>query len=263
MIVTIANNKGGTGKSTLAVHLATWLALRSKRVVLIDLDTQGSVARFLGIELADDLAELLRAVLYFRPDRRPPIGSFLTPVAGYGNLVIIRGWGRSAQLEVELHQPGVGPPAKVLQAALAPLLDIPRLHAVIDTGPYAGTLQEAALALADHVVVPGIPEAATESGVLDIARRLRQVGRAITGVVPTKVIANAGEHRRTIMDWRDTLGSVVYYNPREQLYGLPRRVIWGELVRQGRPIWDLAPRHRAAREMETVLRRIAYDTAIQ
>lgn len=263
MILTIGNAKGGVGKTSLAVHLATWLVREGKQVLLVDLDTQGSVSRFLGLEPANDLVELVRSILYFQPERRPPFRSFLTMVGGYRNLALIRGWGGSAHLEFELNRPETPPAEQVLGQVLEPVRGISPLYVILDTGPYAGTLQEAALAIADHVIVPGIPEAATEAGVLDIARRLRQVDRGITAVIPTKVIANAGEHCRTIQDWKEALGSIVYYAPRERLYGLPRRIIWGELVRTGRPIWDVAPRDKAAREMEQVLRRIADDAAIR
>ncbi len=42
MIITIANNKGGVGKSTLAVHLAAWLVKQGHSVTLADCDTQQS-----------------------------------------------------------------------------------------------------------------------------------------------------------------------------------------------------------------------------
>lgn len=42
MIITIANNKGGVGKSTLAVHLAAWLNEQGHSVTLADCDTQQS-----------------------------------------------------------------------------------------------------------------------------------------------------------------------------------------------------------------------------
>ncbi len=134
---------------------------------------------------------------------------------------------------------------------------------VLDTGPYAGKVQEAALAVSDYVIVPGIPEAATEAGVVDIGRRLKELGRKITAIVPTKFVVGAREHLQTIADWQKTLGAIVYYSPREKLVGLPRRVVWGELVRHGRPIWDVAPKDPAAREMEVLVRRIAYDTALE
>lgn len=42
MIIVVANSKGGVGKSTLAVHLAAWLASQGHRVTLADCDTQQS-----------------------------------------------------------------------------------------------------------------------------------------------------------------------------------------------------------------------------
>jgi cellulose biosynthesis protein BcsQ len=261
-VVTVANQKGGTGKTTLAIHLASWLAQAGRPVVLVDLDTQGSVARFLGLDKVDDVAELLSATLILRADRRPSLSSFLCPVPGYQNLVVIRGWERSAELDRDLGRPDVRPAGEVLADALAPLRELPSLLVVIDTGPYAGLLQEAALSIADHVIVPGKPEAASEDGILDIARRLKAAGRGITAVVPTLWVAAAKEHRATIEDWRRTLGPAVYYDPKSRLWGLPRRVIWGEIVRYGRPIWDLAPNDVAAHEMKAVLERVAYDAKI-
>jgi chromosome partitioning protein len=250
------------GKTTLAIHLATWLVRAGEWVVLVDLDTQGSVARFLGLEPANDLAEMVRAVLYFPRDRRPPYTGCLTPVPGYDNLVVVRGWDQSARLESELTQPGDLPAKDILQQVLEPLLAIPRVRLILDTGPYAGVLQQAALALADYVIVPGIPALPTESGLLDVARRLRHSSRAVTGVVPTMIKSGTREHRNTIREWRQVFGPVVYYNPRDGLYGLPHRIIWDQVARHQRPIWDVAPRHKAAREMEAVVRRIAYDVKL-
>jgi chromosome partitioning protein len=47
MIITIANSKGGVGKSTLAVHLAAWLQEQGKRVTLADCDTQQSSSEWI------------------------------------------------------------------------------------------------------------------------------------------------------------------------------------------------------------------------
>ncbi len=52
MIISFTNNKGGTGKTTTSVNLATALALTGKRVLLVDLDPQGNSTVGVGLEKA-------------------------------------------------------------------------------------------------------------------------------------------------------------------------------------------------------------------
>lgn len=74
MIIAIANNKGGVGKSTLAVHLAAWLHRRGRSVILADCDAQHSSSDWIG-----EVEPSLRAVTMLTADEildeLPALGS--------------------------------------------------------------------------------------------------------------------------------------------------------------------------------------------
>ncbi len=59
IVATICNHKGGTGKTTSAMHVAAALGLSGRRTLVIDLDPQGFLTRMLGAEASSDAASSL------------------------------------------------------------------------------------------------------------------------------------------------------------------------------------------------------------
>ena len=58
-VVTLLNEKGGVGKTTVATHLATGLAIKGYRVLLVDADPQGHATVMFGLSKEPGLSDLL------------------------------------------------------------------------------------------------------------------------------------------------------------------------------------------------------------
>ena len=145
MILSVLNNKGGTGKTTTAVNVATAEALEGKKVLLIDLDPQGNATTGLGFEKATLTGTVYNLLCQTRKinevilDTKVP-GLFLMP----SNLDL-------AGAEVEFSSaPGR---EYLLKEALATVKD-QYDNIVIDCPPNVGLLTLNALTTSDLVLIP-------------------------------------------------------------------------------------------------------------
>jgi chromosome partitioning protein len=145
-VVTIANNKGGTGKTTTAVNLASGLAFRkNKRVLLIDFDPQGNASISLDVDI-EALKYSVRDLLLGK------ILDFKYLVWDKGeNLQILPA--NNSLREIEADLVGSVDGRLRLQARLAPVLhDYDFI--IIDTPPTLGVFTQAPLIASTEVLIP-------------------------------------------------------------------------------------------------------------
>jgi chromosome partitioning protein len=165
VLITVASNKGGVGKSTTATTLATAIAQRHE-TLLIDLDSQGSAARLLDLDPEPALFDwLVSGKGYLNCIRRTRhTGLSIIPSDSYTKLV-----------DPHLRQEPNG--EHRLRAELRHPIEADNYHTIVIDTPAAGMLQEAALAVADTVIIPFRCEALSLDGVattLALCARLRK-----------------------------------------------------------------------------------------
>jgi len=152
MIVAVANQKGGVGKTTTAVNLAAALARTGLRTLLVDMDIQGSASATLGMSPADDasIVDVAQVLLDERPldDAVVPTRHDNLWIAPAGermamvDLHLASAYGRERVFERAVRAPGA--------AALVATMDV----VVVDTAPYLGLLTVNALVAAQKILVP-------------------------------------------------------------------------------------------------------------
>ena len=146
-ILTIANQKGGVGKTTTAVNLAAGLAMNGSRVLVVDLDPQGNASTALDVEHRSGTLSVYNVLVDGRP-----LADVIRPVNGFPQLFCAPATIDLAGSEIEL-VPLVARESRLARAVTA--YDASALDYIfIDCPPSLGLLTVNALVAAPEVLIP-------------------------------------------------------------------------------------------------------------
>jgi chromosome partitioning protein len=237
-VIAVANQKGGVGKTTTAINLATSIAMAGLRVLLVDFDPQGNLTSGVGAKAQrPEAGTIYEALLTDEPPLIVP-----TTVT---NLSLVPADRNLTGAEIELV------PLPEREHRLKRVLDPLRAqfdHIFIDCPPSLGLLTLNALVAADAVLIPLHCEYFALEGLADLVGTMKRVRHALNPALDIEGVL------LTMYDDRTNLGQLVARDVREffkeKVFNtiIPRNVRLGEAPSHGIPcvLYDAKSRGAAA-----------------
>lgn len=236
-IISVANQKGGVGKTTTAVNLGACLATLGLKILLVDIDPQGNTTSGIGINKAD-VEYCIYDVLI--NDINPTDAIVPTEVDG---LSLIPATIQLAGAEIEL-VPSISREVRLKRAlqVVADMYD----YVLIDCPPSLGILTVNSLTASDSVLIPIQCEYYALEGLSQLLNTIRLVQKHLNAKLTVEGVL------LTMFDARTNLGIQVidevkkYFQNKVYATVIPRNVRLSEAPSHGKAIIHYDPRSRGA-----------------
>ena len=237
MIFSVTNQKGGVGKTTVAVNLAHALAQSGKRVLLVDMDSQANASALLGVRnpgrsIFDALVDPFEV----------PLSEIFVVVAP--NFALAPGARAMAGLESALRdEPGREQVLKEVLESVKDQFDF----IIVDNGPTLGLPVLMSLVAADCALIPLLCERLAVEGLSQAFKTVETIKRRLNPTLQKRIVLSMidgrlSDSKQIAADVRANLGHQV----------LQTTISTSSQLKAGSPVLEVSPTGSAAGQFRTL-----------